>query len=291
MNYTVKLTGGLAEGPFNIYYNLVDPSNLIVSGLTRQDLLDGYEVLNVSSSATKILVTNLDPDCLNTGSFDLPSPTPTPTLTRTLTPTPTSTPTISLTSSPTNTVTPGLTTTPTATPTVSVTATPTLTPTATTIVPATYFNSDYTGYEASCIQSEGWAYSRLVSAPMATVTLELRLYHLVNDVAPGQASVCASSVFYETLLPATFPAKNLNLGSISSAIGAPPGILYDVAYFNVTTNTDGYIDLLLTYATKNLLDGYSNGSATLKITQVNGFSITNGDVLEAKYLCTNLGDC
>jgi hypothetical protein len=126
---------------------------------------------------------------------------------------------------------------------------------------------------------------------MATVTLELKLYHLVNDVYPGQPSVCASSVFYETLLPATFPTKNLILGTVSSAIGAPPGTLYDLSYYNVTTNTDGYIDILLTYATQNLLDVYSNGSATLTITQVNGNNITNGDVLEARYLCTNIEDC
>jgi hypothetical protein len=291
MNYTVKITGGAAEGPFSLYYDTVTPANILASGLSWQDLVDGYEIYGVSDTATKILIVNLDLDCLTTSSYNLPSPTPTPTLTQTLSSTPTPTPTVTVTTTPTNTITPGLSATPTPTPTLTLTATPTPTATYVPPVPPTYFDSNYTGYESSCIQSEGWAYTRLISAPMATVTVQLVIDHLVNDIVPGQSGVCAASTLYETILPSATPTKYSVKGGASAAIGVPPGILYDTTTFNLTTNTSGYIDLLLTYSTQNLLDGYSNGSAKLTIKSVNGQNITNGDVLECKYLCTNLINC
>lgn len=291
MNYTIKITGGAAEGPFSLYYDVVNPANILASGLSWQDLVDGYEVYGVSDTATKILITNLDPDCLTTSSYNLPSPTPTPTPTQTISSTPTQTPTLSLTATPTNTVTSGLPPTPTPTPTLTLTATPTLTSTYVPPIPSTYFDTSYTGYESSCIQSEGWAYTRLISAPMATVTVQIVIDHLVNDIISGQNGVCAVSKLYETILPSITPTKYSVLGGASTIPGMPPVRLYDTNTFTVTTNTLGYIDLLLTYATQNLLDGYSNGSAKLTIKSVNGQNITNGDVLECKYLCTNIIDC
>jgi hypothetical protein len=290
MDYTIKITSGLAEGPFDIYYNAVNPSNLLAAGVTRDDLLFGYDLLSVPSTATTILVVNTDLDCINVVSYNLPEPTPTPTATLTSTPTPTRTstptltPTSTLTSTPTATI-----TTPTPTPTR--TSTPTPTPTATTVIPATYFDTSYSGYEASCVNSEGWAYSRLVSAPGATVRVKLAINHYVNDIVVGQSEVCATSSLYETALPSSTPPKNTLLGNVFDNLGVPPGVLYDEQEIDLTINLDGYIDLILTYATNNLFDNYSNGSATVTVIRINGTNVSNGDVLECKYLCTNIGAC
>ena len=122
-NYIVRITQNTnALGPFSVYLDSVTPLNLIYSGLTRQDMLNG-------------VIVQVGPGCIT------PTPTPTQTITPssatpTQTPTPTITPTLTSTSTPTptQTGTPGA--SPTTTPTVTQTSTPTATPTL-TVTPTT----------------------------------------------------------------------------------------------------------------------------------------------------------
>lgn len=116
-NYIVRITQNTnAVGPFSIYEGSVIPANLLFSGLTRQDMLNG-------------VVVQLGPGCVS------PTPTPTPTVTpSSVSPTPTPTPSLTPSLTPTNTPTPSVTGTPGATPTPTTTTTPTqsITPTLTT---------------------------------------------------------------------------------------------------------------------------------------------------------------
>jgi len=128
---TIKVTitaGTTAPGPYEIYYNSL--SNQVtgsggVTQFTLAQLLTGYIVV-VPTTASSIIVKNVNPACGNTQTWLFATPTATPTSTPTQTPTqtPTNTPTSTRTSTPTA--------TPTQTPTnTSLTATPTQTPTNT----------------------------------------------------------------------------------------------------------------------------------------------------------------
>lgn len=144
---TIKVTitaGTTAPGPYEIYYNSL--SNQVTGSggviqFTLAQLLEGY-IVNVPTSATSIIVKNVNPACGNTQTWLFATPTNTPTSTPTNTPTqtptntPTSTPSSTPPSTPTNTPTntiPGATpsNTPTNTPTNTATNTPTNTPTDT----------------------------------------------------------------------------------------------------------------------------------------------------------------
>jgi hypothetical protein len=133
---TIKVTitaGTTAPGPYEIYYNSL--SNQVtgsggVTQFTLAQLLTGYVVV-VPTTASSIIVKNVNPACGNTQTWLFATPTATPTVTPTVTPTatPTATPTNSSTATNTPTSTP--TPTPTATPTNTATSTPTNTPTNT----------------------------------------------------------------------------------------------------------------------------------------------------------------
>jgi len=134
--YTVTISSGTATGPYNIYYDSVDPLNIatVVStslpatGITYSDLTSFNGVLvEIPDEANKIVLYNTDPFCLVGYDIPLPTPTPTPTATPTPTPSPTPTPTpncefgvdayaIMPTPTPTPTPTPSPTPTPTPTP-------------------------------------------------------------------------------------------------------------------------------------------------------------------------------
>ena len=133
--------GTTAPGPYEIYYNSL--SNQVtgsggVTQFTLAQLLTGYVVI-VPTTASSIIVKNVNPACGNTQTWLFSTPTATPTTTPTQTPTqtptatPTATPTSTSTSTPTNssTATNTPTSTPTNTPTNTLTGTPTQTPTNT----------------------------------------------------------------------------------------------------------------------------------------------------------------
>lgn len=287
MNYRVRITEGLAEGPFNIYYDAVDITKILASNVTRQQLLDGYDLISIGS-ISGILITNTDPDCSNTGSYFFPTPEPTPTLTatRTVTPTPTNTPTITLTRSA------GSVPTPTPTPTVTGTPTntPTLTPTTSTPEVSVYLDSAYSGTDASCT-GYGKAYSRLVGPSGTTVSLRLSVSHYVNGVIPGQTKVCIYGEAFKTTLPAANPPQDLSLVGIGAFTTTFPTSLSDSLTTSITIPASGYYDLLVIYRTQNLSSNFSAGSATLQVISVNGNTVTGGASITATYGCSNSGAC
>ena len=128
---------GTNSGPFNVYYNFIDPSNLITSNISSATLATGF-VINIPTQAYSVIIVDQGLYCGNQSQTIAVNPlTPTPTPTTTSTPTPTLTATTTLTSTPTPTPTPTITGTPTPTPTPTIGATPTPTPTVTSTVTAT----------------------------------------------------------------------------------------------------------------------------------------------------------
>ena len=279
MNYIIKITEGLAEGPFELYYDVVDSANIIASGLSRQTLLDGYSVTGISNTATKILAVNLDPDCLNTGSYDLPqiTPTPTPTPTKTVTPTIT----------PTQTITPTLTITSTVTSTPTPTPTPTLTPTP--AVPAVYFDTAFSGQDPSC-DGQGTAYSRLTAPSGTVIILDLLVYHYITGIE-SSPSACIAGELFATTLPSTSPVAGTSLGQATATTNVAPALVSDSTQITITMPVSGYKDLLLEYTTNNLTSNFSGGSARIKVITVNGTNVFDGDSITATYSCTNYEAC
>lgn len=81
---TVRITlsnVGIDTGPFNLYY---DSNNLIQSGVSKNDLLIGYEV-DVPSNANSIRVESDNSDCDSSRSSSIPAPTTTTSTTTTTT--------------------------------------------------------------------------------------------------------------------------------------------------------------------------------------------------------------
>jgi hypothetical protein len=286
VNYTIRLTSGLAEGPFNLYYDVVDVANLLASGVTRDELLNGYDLLGVSDGAVSILLVNTDPDCANTGSYVIPGPTPTATVTPTNTPTPTNTAT------PTYTYTATTTPTVTATGTLMPTPTPTNTntPTGTTPPVVIYFDSAYGGSDSTCNDGSGVAYSRLTGPSGSVIEYTLRLSHYITSIVIGQASACISGEVYSTSLPSSNPSASIALISASAVTATAPITMTAASSASLTIPAIGYVDLLVLYRTQNLGSNFSAGSGTLQITKVNG-NIVSGDTITATYSCTNVGAC
>ena len=132
-NRTVTLTGttvGTSITTVDIYHTTVDAVNLVVSGVTRADLIAGYSFVDDDTHNIYIIVADSPCSTQDTVTFSV-SPTPTATVTQTATPatTPTNTPTTTITQTVTQTAT--VTQTPGGSPTATPTTTPTTTPTAT----------------------------------------------------------------------------------------------------------------------------------------------------------------
>jgi hypothetical protein len=130
-NIYIQLSGSApitTPGPFNIYQQFVNPSNLIEANVPVDILKLANQQYAILDSTTQIILVNMNPACrgksltLNVPLI-APTPTPTPSSTPGVTPTPTATttPTLTPTTTPTK--------TPTATPTQTVTPTLTSTPT------------------------------------------------------------------------------------------------------------------------------------------------------------------
>ena len=163
-------TGTTAPGPYEIYYDSL--SNQVtgsggVTQFTLAQLLAGYVVV-VPTTASSIIVKNVNPACGNTQTWLFATPTATPTSTPTQTPTNTptqtptstntSTPTSTPTNTPTSTITPTPTSTPTNTPTNTLTSTPTATPTNTsTPTPTNTPTSTSSYYEYTLYSSTGYS--------------------------------------------------------------------------------------------------------------------------------------
>ena len=95
---TVTLTGttvGTSITTVDIYHTTVGAVNLVVSGVTREDLIAGYSFVDDDTHNIYIIVADSPCSTQDTVTFSV-SPTPTATVTQTATPstTPTNTPTI-----------------------------------------------------------------------------------------------------------------------------------------------------------------------------------------------------
>ena len=284
MNYTIKITGGSAEGPFNVYYNFVDSGYLLASSVNRQTLLDGLPVYDVPLNISSILITNLDADCQTTSSYIFPSPTPTPTIT--------STPTITATTTQTTTPTVTITSTPTPTTTILTTPTPTPTQTPTTSSPEVfvYFSTAYSGFDSECETGYGRSYSRLIGPSGTSVQLTMNLTHYIATIASPYTKACISGEAYTTVLPSVNPVLGTQLLSPYASTYVAPYLLSTSTSTTVTIPAGGYLDLVILYRTNNLGSGFSDGQATLSVTAVNGIPVS-GDSISATYSCTILGEC
>ena len=100
--FKVEFSLGECVGPYSIYYDLVDKnsvakfedSNLLTIGITLEDIKNGFNI-KIPSTASRIIIYNLNPFCKKISQV-IPlaqPPTPTPTYTPTPTPTHTLTPT------------------------------------------------------------------------------------------------------------------------------------------------------------------------------------------------------
>ena len=126
-NRTVTLTGitvGTSITVVSIYHTSVNAINLIASGVSKSDLINGYSFIDDDSRNVYIVVSDAPCSVQETVTFGI-TPTPTPTLTQT----PTNTPAVTLTNTPTSTegLTPTVTPTNTSTPAITPTNTPTST--------------------------------------------------------------------------------------------------------------------------------------------------------------------
>lgn len=144
----VQLTSGTTPGPFNVYEQSVNASNLLESNVSAERLRAPNFQYTIQPTTTQIVLLNMNPACRgNLLTVTVPGVTPTPTPSQTPNTTPTLTPTTTATPTPTITLTPTL--SPTQTPTI--TPTPTNTPTVTQAPKATVtvnltIDSGNTGY-------------------------------------------------------------------------------------------------------------------------------------------------
>jgi hypothetical protein len=133
-------TAGSTVGPFSIYHTSIAAPNLLVSGITRQELVDGYYI--DVDTLYNVLYVESTGKCESTDSFTysiVPTPAPTAAPTAAPTPAPTTAPTAAPTPSPTappsESPTPAPTTPAPVTP-APVTPAPTPSPTPAPITPA-----------------------------------------------------------------------------------------------------------------------------------------------------------
>ena len=121
---------GANSGPFNVYYNYIDPSYLISSSLSSATLLTGLAI-NIPTQSSAVILVDQSPYCnFASQTFTVtpltPSPTPSPTTAPT--PNPTTAPTPNPTPAPSP-APPAPTPTPTTAPTPNPTPAPTTAPT------------------------------------------------------------------------------------------------------------------------------------------------------------------
>jgi len=125
---------GANSGPFNVYYNYIDPSYLISSSLSSATLLTGLAI-NIPTQSSAVILVDQSPYCnFASQTFTVtpltpsPTPSPTPAPTTAPTPNPTTAPTPNPTPAPSP-ATPAPTPTPTTAPTPNPTPAPTTAPT------------------------------------------------------------------------------------------------------------------------------------------------------------------
>lgn len=271
ISITIQVTSvGNSAGPFDIYYDtgLYPPTivggNLLATGVTPQQLLNGFVVSPVPPSALNILV--VDPgicDAVHVIPIIYPTPTPTPSVTPTSTVTPSNTPTATITPSvtPTSTVTPSVTPTYTLTPTPTATATitpsvtptlsltPTLTPTLTltptptrtpraTHTPTATPTSTPTFTPTPTPTPAAAQVNFYGAVQSSTVTYNGRIYYSINDSNPANFISLGDIPSTQTSYGA-IGSINVSLGDTVYYYGADATVYYIDANVQSCYNTDG----------------------------------------------------
>ena len=203
--YLVRYTEGNTLGPFDIYLSGSSGETLYASGITKNELVNGYVVSfpdGVPSSS--VVVTNTAFGCSNEEILIFPSATPsiTPTtsIPASITPTPTITPTKSPTITPTLTVTPTRTPGPTITPTQTPTITPSLsigtttTPTPTPTITRTPSITPSSGVPVVYEQYTGCGYGNSISAACNDAANNRTLYSNCDSFIFGAGCVVYTDI-------------------------------------------------------------------------------------------------
>jgi hypothetical protein len=219
----VKLTSGTTPGPFNIYEQSVNPSNLLEANVARSSLIAGINYNLNSPTSTQIAIVNMNPACRGNSLYvNIPiiPPTPTPTLT----PTPFTTPTLTPTRTPTKTPTPTITSTPTNTPSPTLTPTPTNTPTVSQAARATVTvnltidagNTGYTQIYTGSIGNYSLQSTLLTNGSSYTFNLPVgaRFYTSTVQQTRAQSGQVAEAIFLINDSP------DANINYIQSTLGA-----------------------------------------------------------------------
>lgn len=275
MNYKIQTTSGTAEGPFDIYMNSTIIGNLLTSSIDKGQMLGGIEVnLDVTQSANLVsfIVKNMDPDCMNTVTYQIPTTTTTTT----------STTTTSTTAAPAT----STTSTTTSTTTVPITTTSTTTSTTTAGIPSVYFDSNYSGVQSTCTLTGGKAWSRLRGPSGAVIQLTLSVNHFVSALLPGATDATIFGYVNDTTLPFVTPAYTTLLSTTNKVTTSVPSVIGNTTTLDIILSEDGYYDVMLRYITENLANNFNSGQATLTITAVDSVPMANGNYITATYPCS-----
>lgn len=194
--YFIQYTQGNTLGPFDIYLSGSSGETLYASGVTKNELVNGYVVVfpdGVPSSS--VVITNTAFGCSNEEILIFPSATPTITpsnsIPASITPTPSITPTKTPTITPTLTVTPSRTPPPTITPSRTVTITPsptigtTLSPTPTPTITRTPSITPSAGIPPIYEEFTGCGYGNTVSEACSDSANNRTLYSDCGSFAFG----------------------------------------------------------------------------------------------------------
>lgn len=246
----VTVTGfGATTGPL---YNISDDVlGLLVSGVTRAQLISGYTV-NSDSNSTKIVVSSTGV-CTTSLDIFLPTPTPTPT--------------------------------PLPGPTFTPTPTPTPTP-----VPVE-FDPSYTGYSNICGQGgKAWARLVGPVGTTVELTLNgFQFVTSTNSGTSVCIYGGLYQTTLPAVSPATGPL--IADISATIGVGSLPYYLSNTDTATITIPGEGYRDILLVYTTKNIASNYSNGRFSATITAINGNAVAGGDLIYTWYICSDSGVC
>jgi hypothetical protein len=247
---TVTVTGfGATTGPL---YNISDDVlGLLASGVTRSQLISGYNVFSDSNS-TKITVTSTGV-CTNSLDIILATPTPTPTPL------------------------PGPTFTPTPTPT------PTPVPVG--------FDPNYSGFSNICGEGgKAWTRLIGPVGTTVELSLN-GFQFITSTTSGTSVCIYGGlyQTSLPSVAPVTGPliadiSATINVSSL-------PYYLTNADTTTITIPGEGYRDLLLVYTTKNIGSNFSNGRFSATITAINSSPISGGDLIYTWYACSDSGVC
>jgi hypothetical protein len=221
----VQITSGTTPGPFNVYEQFVNASNLLESNVSAERLRAPNFQYTIQPTTTQLILVNMNPACRgNLVTIDVPNPATTPTPTITSTATPNLSPTLTQTQTATRTASPTPTSTATRTPTPTPPATNTPTPTTSQAARATVtvnltIDSGNTGYtQIYTSGSAGYALQSTLLTNGSTYTFTVapgdRFYTSTVQQTRAQSGQVAEAIFLINGSP------DANINYIQTTLGA-----------------------------------------------------------------------